>query len=487
MKLLICCFLLLSIFLTSCDSDSSFESVQFKTVDSTTNLIDSLDIFQFVKKYKNSYDDIPFTFKVDGKRFFMPIIGSYSNFYNDKSHFELIGLIDDSNKTILPIEYELIYTPNVLLDNTFEVRKNGKQGLVSLTGEVILEAKYDIIYPGFDDHLVCFKEGGKYGYLDTEYQLNDVKLDETNTFLRRLFSSKSISKWKFTLDNQIVFRDIKMIERNIGDVGEGCAYLCPPSYLAKLGVVEEELTNVLADTNDRFGVFRFESEIETVSQNKEGFWLMVSKTFTEVSDARGVVEESKVVTVLDKFNVPKYAEITQEKDFNLCNDTLVFRKVNDSIFEAKFSKWGKGAFQSMERYVYFKMEDQGIIKHDSSNRIFEFTEHVIIDSTYFTGCWRKYLQHNDSFNMLVYNHLLVEDLDIMRNEIFATHGYKFKSEYWNTYFKQFKWYKPQFENVDDKLNTIEKENIQFILNYKDKMIENEFETQVDSINWAPAG
>lgn len=53
----------------------------------------------------------------------------------------------------------------------------------------------------------------------------------------------------------------------------------------------------------------------------------------------------------------------------------------------------------------------------------------------------------------------VLQIRLMRNEIFARHGYIFKNEDLKEYFSSQPWYKPQFENVDDKLSEIEKLNI----------------------------
>ncbi|PXX96133.1 hypothetical protein DF185_20335 [Marinifilum breve] len=55
------------------------------------------------------------------------------------------------------------------------------------------------------------------------------------------------------------------------------------------------------------------------------------------------------------------------------------------------------------------------------------------------------------------------ELDIMRNEIFADHGYIFKSKKWSDYFSKIAWYQPRFDDVSDKLTEIEKINIKRIL------------------------
>lgn len=58
--------------------------------------------------------------------------------------------------------------------------------------------------------------------------------------------------------------------------------------------------------------------------------------------------------------------------------------------------------------------------------------------------------------------LTIDDLAIMRNEIFASKGYIFKTNRLKSYFTEQEWYEPQFDNVDNNLSNIEKENIKLI-------------------------
>ncbi len=54
------------------------------------------------------------------------------------------------------------------------------------------------------------------------------------------------------------------------------------------------------------------------------------------------------------------------------------------------------------------------------------------------------------------------DLRLMRNEVFAAHGYIFKSEDLQSHFGKMSWYSPRYENVDNMLTEIEKANIKMI-------------------------
>jgi len=54
------------------------------------------------------------------------------------------------------------------------------------------------------------------------------------------------------------------------------------------------------------------------------------------------------------------------------------------------------------------------------------------------------------------------ELRILRNEIYARHGYIFKSQDLRDYFSAKDWYHPQYNDVSSLLNTIEKKNVAFI-------------------------
>ena len=59
-------------------------------------------------------------------------------------------------------------------------------------------------------------------------------------------------------------------------------------------------------------------------------------------------------------------------------------------------------------------------------------------------------------------------LRLMRNEIFARYGYKFKSNDLNEYFSQKHWYKPEYDNVEEYLSDIEKKNCELIKEFEKK-------------------
>ncbi|MCL2101240.1 MAG: YARHG domain-containing protein [Fibromonadales bacterium] len=59
-----------------------------------------------------------------------------------------------------------------------------------------------------------------------------------------------------------------------------------------------------------------------------------------------------------------------------------------------------------------------------------------------------------------------KDLRIMRNEIFARHGYIFQTNDMKTYFKSQDWYIPKYNDVNSMLTDIEIKNIELIKRYE---------------------
>jgi hypothetical protein len=88
-------------------------------------------------------------------------------------------------------------------------------------------------------------------------------------------------------------------------------------------------------------------------------------------------------------------------------------------------------------------------------------------STYYSGKYSKLI-----FEVISEKSILqfsLEELQIMRNEVFARYGYIFKSGgKMDTYFKAQKWYRGTNKNVDDFITSIERANLDTILKVEAK-------------------
>jgi hypothetical protein len=61
----------------------------------------------------------------------------------------------------------------------------------------------------------------------------------------------------------------------------------------------------------------------------------------------------------------------------------------------------------------------------------------------------------------------IQDFKIMRNEIYARHGYSFKDKELRAYFDQQEWYIPMCIDVREELTETEAQNIDLIYQYEE--------------------
>ncbi|WP_321308585.1 YARHG domain-containing protein [Marinifilum fragile] len=137
-------------------------------------------------------------------------------------------------------------------------------------------------------------------------------------------------------------------------------------------------------------------------------------------------------------------------NFKFLNDSLVELTINKAIPNEEIFE----EFDIVEKkYSYFVINKNGFyivnIDNISEERKFPFSSKRILRS------------HDLSA-------LNKEEYDIMRNEIFADHGYIFKTKKWKEYFANQSWYVPKYDNVNNELTVVEKINIKNILEASNK-------------------
>jgi len=153
-------------------------------------------------------------------------------------------------------------------------------------------------------------------------------------------------------------------------------------------------------------------------------------------------------------------------------ESTTFVKVYKNI---EFEKLNKNKFMNKEyRGIFAKIE---IEKKIQKGLLFTGLKWNFSEFGYKNSSFEKCL--NGKYKKTFYKYLTkedikgisVKDLKIMRNEIFARYGYKFKSAgKMDKYFSTKSWYKGQYKNVDSFLTKIEKSNILFLK--KHELLEN---------------
>jgi hypothetical protein len=69
---------------------------------------------------------------------------------------------------------------------------------------------------------------------------------------------------------------------------------------------------------------------------------------------------------------------------------------------------------------------------------------------------------NEGVPIELLKRLTKDDLLLMRNEIYASYGYRFKDAKLKAYFDEQEWYKGKLDSVEDKLTHVERINIEYI-------------------------
>lgn len=93
---------------------------------------------------------------------------------------------------------------------------------------------------------------------------------------------------------------------------------------------------------------------------------------------------------------------------------------------------------------------------------------VYEDTEYFSTTQKLFEMNasNEELASEFVSNLSKADIFILRNSIFARHGFAFRDKQLRMYFEQFDWYMPVFGDVKDDLTELEKRNINLLLRYE---------------------
>lgn len=125
----------------------------------------------------------------------------------------------------------------------------------------------------------------------------------------------------------------------------------------------------------------------------------------------------------------------------------------------------------MVQYLYMenKMVSKFLnLKCHTWNRLLIFTILVLLFACTNLHAQNKYTLNKEYIHVAALKGKSFWELRLMRNEIYARHGRKFKSPELDAYFKKFNWYKPDSNYTDTFLNTYELKNAEIIRIYERK-------------------
>lgn len=83
---------------------------------------------------------------------------------------------------------------------------------------------------------------------------------------------------------------------------------------------------------------------------------------------------------------------------------------------------------------------------------------------------------NESFEDASLQNLSLNELAIVRNAIYAKHGYTFSKQEYNEYFQQFDWYKPIRQDFELQLTNMDNNNIKKITDLEERLKKLQFKS-----------
>jgi hypothetical protein len=448
----------------------------------------TLAAFKTANGLKARYDSVLWFQYVDNKPWFYVVKGKLpEDFYwgNNAKDSEPIkykmALLNPDLKEVIPAEYDLIHNVGGTIAGLIEVQKGNKVGFYDVAGKLVVPVNYDQALPLNDgENKALLKNGNDYSYLKNDLTigevLTDFKLADALPMVKYYAGSYKFSD-KNTTD---------IMEYN--DRTNFSSLIIPPGYLVEWKLLPKflDLPNKLRTAVDELSVdggegsryidVKFDGE-----QKDESNWFS-SAFYSIVNDyigGRGGLYETKTLLVVDKkqnrvlgFDADTYFG-EGEGGGTLssgCNENSL-KAINDSLFEFKTTSnlnlalFDENDFlQEGPYYHYLQIKDGKLVALESK-RIFP-TEHVKLDDSYLQGCYAlvDYTYKGDETEFKKVDHLTNAMLQYMKNEIYASYLYKFKSPRWNEIFK----YRFNIEEnkqnvtVDDSLTAIDKYNINWI-------------------------
>lgn len=430
-------------------------------------------ITEVLNKLDSIYASVPYFTAMEEPRLFMV---SNLKHRDETEHFSgqhKYGLVDDRLEKVLEIDFDKIYNPNLTIKDCMEVRKGRFVGLYNFVTGELMPPRFKYIVPSH-----ATPSAVAYGYADWKwYEINNADLSSVNEVD---FSPVNIFQ-SLSFDVRQIHGNLYVHNHQMYDIELGKGMVVTPTYLEHLEVLPEYIPKImLSSQQNSVEMGTEEAKIKTEAKRSLSDRLIafMVNVYEQGIEGRSYVSDRETLVIYNQ-EIDRLNSISLiEKSFlqQICDDES-FKFIDNQLVELISGSGGHARMKEERRYdfgtyyKYYAISSNGEIVELNSNRYFDFTKFVEIDSSYFKGCFGLFAPSNDQndYNAYVSQHLTIEDLDVMRNEIFAEYGYIFKSKKWQKYFSALPWYKPRYENVDDQLTEIDKANIKVILKAKEFM------------------
>jgi hypothetical protein len=419
--------------------------------------------FDQARVLQQTYDTVIWCTKYQDSIYYYVVNGSWKNYFIGEDTTRALevkmGLVSETGRVVVPPAFDLVGTIGFETDNVIEVKKDGRVGHYSLAGEEIAPAAYDWIIPYENDGAYALvKADSTYGWLDGSHVYHaGFPSAEAEKFI---FEFGYLDK-KLTIDASMATAEILHTEHM------GWGIVIPASHLVKAGVLREVIVDIYLGENALGwgGTESIKTEGSFFEQISDQFSaLMVNLRDNYLEGREGFYARTNVTFLNDRREpLGTYTFTSGTLTFNKVDSTLMEVRVTSdynldesSVSEADDDEWNAPYYQ------YFSMTDGKLMKLQS-NRSYEFTQFVKIDSSYLTG---KFVRWDEEANDVKASSFAPEArLKYMRNEILADYGYIFVDEKTSDSFFYRESYRPRFKRYEDfydSMTDVDRHNLEFL-------------------------
>lgn len=193
-----------------------------------------------------------------------------------------------------------------------------------------------------------------------------------------------------------------------------------------------------------------------------------------ISPFKGIIKENDTAFTfqVDEFKKAKYDGLFKMSVRK--NDTIL--NGNWSAYNPKGIKIANRKCQLQKKEFVYDIENKidYTFKNTDKTKAVKYTDTIDgeveeYEDYEFYSTTEKVLEKNASKDLLdkeFVANLTKADIYILRNSIFARHGFAFRDKQLRIYFESFDWYMPVFGDVKDELTDVEKKNIDLLLRYE---------------------
>lgn len=389
--------------------------------------------------------------------FFYVVNGTWTH---ERNQSFLMGLVDQTGKEVIPVEYDLIGTIGFDWPNIVEVKAGSWVGLYHLQQGEIVSPSFEWIAPYEEKNVFALvKTDSTFGWLDKSYTYHVGFPSEQ--------AKHYINNRDYLPDNVEYSKNTVTLCEIPSEENYGSGYIIFPAYLTSTGIFDEVQGDMTMYTNE----WRANTESIAVSHNLfdtvlDGVNMLLTSITKRYLDGREGFYTSNEISFLDNEGT------VVGTPSNVMSTDITVTRIDSTLIEVKSSYASDGyeiyedesdeSETNIPQYIYFVM-NEGEMVELTSNRYFNFTEFVKLDSSYLTGTFNYISNETMSYETRYF--LSDSTLMRMRNEILASYGYIFSDPRTNEHFRYNNWYNPRFSSLTEiqgYLTDVDRHNLMFL-------------------------